>query len=622
MGNFGRDETDSFENGPNGHLHPRSFSAEDNASGRIRLKNVGVIGSEQDDDPSLIETYDAASFVTEFSGMDTTEPEPTLPKRKKSVRSKRLPRRKVSEEYTIPSPPVLQRGVTAPTLGSPAMLRNSTSPSVGIAPLPLLRSSTDPLMALSPRPPVRKLSPTSQKKSLSAKPPIRKQSSKDNVLEVAEEELLPELQREKHMSFSRRSLQSQDTVERAEKTTQLHRNQESPPLLIGEPSGENNSQHAKDNRHDLEYGISDARNEAMQYALSSGVYGDTCMMSSRVWSESESISESSSRNESVCPFTNEYRRMSSLTFLSLQAPRAPGEPLKTKHGEVVETEKPNHSAKCVDANTREVSKKAKGLGASSKETIMVASNWGQNIPQYIEEQIVLDNRAIGISHSTNRMGLPPLPPSTEYTSRNEGVQAVAFSSMVTIPELEVSSVPAPTRNLQLQPDVEEVPRAWSIHRAWRSFASSHHGQQQRQPQPSQGVDYSDDTSQASRTDRSLLTAKWSLIFPTRRLESVQPIAVKRTKDGPAIRRTHIACGLAVFLIAIACLTIILVVLMIQGEGEPNGGPTGTMSPYAATLAPTTSPGDLTPQPTLPLRPKPGNGITTEPRAAGDGKGLR
>jgi hypothetical protein len=337
-----------------------------------------------------------------------------------------------------------------------------------------------------------------------------------------------------------------------------------------------------------EFGLSDARHEAMNYVMND--------MSAQ--SESLDSSKCPDGNENPRMLSQDDRRISSLTcpFRSVRAPRAPGEPLQPRIYEK-QTERTSRRVAFVESDIEEPSspkksnKRTKGSDLKFKENGEMMSGRGSRVPECSQKQRVLQNiSAADAALLRARMSST----ASDSTSWSEGVHAVSSPSMVTIPELEMSSVPAPPPNLQRQRDLA-VPGAWSIPRVLRSFASVHR-------QRDNSEENADNASQASHsTVRSLLTAAWSLILPTRRLESVLPIAVKPANNEPAIRWRHILCGLGFLVFAI--LTVISVFVVMNNLEETQTGEIISVP----TAYPTSSLVDFTLKP-LPNKPDPGNGV--------------
>jgi hypothetical protein len=337
-----------------------------------------------------------------------------------------------------------------------------------------------------------------------------------------------------------------------------------------------------------EFGLSDARHEAMNYVMND--------MSAQ--SESLDSSKCPDGNENPRMLSSDDRRISSLTcpFVSVRAPRAPGEHLQpAMYGK--QTERTSRRVAFVESDIevpssqKKPNKRTKGSDLKSKENGEMMRGCGSRVPQFIEKQRVLQNiSAADAAILRARMSST----ASDSTSLSEGVHVVSSPSMVTIPELEVSSVPAPLPNLQRQRDLA-VPGAWSIPRVLRSFVSANR-------QRDNSEENADNTSQTSHnTVRSLLSAAWSLILPTRRLESVLPIAVKPANNEPAIRWRHIFCGLGFFVFALLTVISVFVVMNNLEEtqtGEIISGPTAY---------PTSSLVDFTLKP-LPDKPDPEIGI--------------
>jgi hypothetical protein len=352
--------------------------------------------------------------------------------------------------------------------------------------------------------------------------------------------------------------------------------------------------------------ISKPRMEALQYALNGGaspiIHADAA--------ESEASSSSANPDENFEPrmLSSEERRISSLTFLSLRAPRAPGEPAPEESTTTAmnqdKTERTRHSVSFPKEDSKEERRTI--VPYSREYDGYRGTNCGTTIPQYVEGVMVLNNVAVADSAKRKVIISSNVSYDGSYSTRGETIQ-VSLPSMVTIPELEVSSVPAPPANLQRQPNVA-VPGAWTMPHVFRSFTSA--GRQQEQPRDEEyGNDGDDNASYASRTTvRSLLTATWSLIHPTRRLESVQPIvAVKPAKDEATMQRKYFLCCVGVCVLVLICLTGVLVFVMLQNApSNESGAP--SPAPFPEEFAPT-------PEPFLPDKPEDG-GTIAKPRRVG------
>ena len=551
-------------------ITPSDASAYTEKSGMNQCKRFH---SYAEGGPALAEKSNGDdSFCTGMSSIGANDVEPVLLVRKTPSNQLPLcPKRKVSDLDEIPRP-VFERTVTAPTLTQTELLCCTTPPT---GPPALMRSNTSPTLACSPLPPVRRKSPPPKR----ASQPTRKQTpSPLNEKQLVFEEKLPKLKREKHKSFSRRSRQSPGK-----------------PSSIKKPTASELDR--KEVKRKRECVLFHARREAIYYVMQSEV---------------DSLYDPSNAPQSPRMLSDDKRRISSLTFLSMRAPCAPGE---REHSEPTilykeKTERMSHRVSFVENGTWNPpsAKKAKSSDIKSKETVERTKGCGSRGLNHIMKHRVSHNvPEAGTGFLRAWMGsTATCGPTT--CSGSKGIHVMSQPSMVVIPELEESSTPAPLPNLQRQPDLA-VPGAWRMPRVLRSFAISVHRQRDN------GEGTGDDVSRSSHnTARSLLTAAWSLIVPTRRLESVVPIAVKPANSEPTIKRKCMFCGLCCFLLIIICLAFTLVFVHADNTKEaPIQNVISTEpKPTFSTLSPTSSLESFTQNP---LPNKPNLGGMMKPRGS-------
>jgi hypothetical protein len=301
-------------------------------------------------------------------------------------------------------------------------------------------------------------------------------------------------------------------------------------------------------------------------------------------------------------FESDGRRLSSLTFLTNQAPAAPGE----AHNVGPDTSDKTSASKEIFLDGRYVKEEDAPLNDSSKITKMVMSTCGQTIPRLIYEDIVFGE---GVSAD-----LPSRMPSssTESHNRSEGSHVHTCASMSIIPEVEYGSVEAPARNIQTtaHEDITTTPQRrssrWRLSQSLRSlmtplsFSLRPQSSREDNPNSSNGRITSDHES-SRRTIRSLITASWSLVLPSRRLESaIKPVVVKVERK-PEVKRyspwAKIIYGLIVSCVILTAVIICLSILLARRDASGAGVPA---TPFP-TSAPT-APGSFVPTVEIPSKP--------------------